>query len=175
MDSNKIKVIIIAIFSVFAALYLGITAATAQLETAVWVLGTLVLVITISMGQRIWMLLPLMAALDISLRLPGQPTTLLIAQLIVIGMSIILLLMRRLPYRFNFTELEFLMLLVIAFVFQAYLRNPVGFSVFGTETVGGRPYIIFFCHALSHSWSQDSGFLLISSSRSFAFPLSEVC
>ena len=142
-DSSKLKTVIVAILAVFAALYLGITAATSQLETAAWVLGAASIVIAISMGQRIWMLIPLMGTLSITFRIPGQPSTLLVAQIAVIGMSIILLLMRRLPFRLKFTELEFLMLLLIAFVLQAYLRNPVGISLFGGDTVGGKPYVLF--------------------------------
>ena len=142
-DSSKLKTVVVAILALFAALYLGITAATAQRETAAWVLGAASIVIAIWMGQRIWMLLPLMGALDISLRIPGQPSTLLVAQFAVIGMSVILLLMRKLPFQLKFTELEFLMFLIIAFVAQAYLRNPVGISLFGSDNVGGKPYFIF--------------------------------
>jgi hypothetical protein len=149
MDSSKIKAIIVVVIALFVALYLGVSAATAQTETIAWVLGILAVVICLAMGRRIWMLLPFMGALELTFRVPGQPSTMLMAQAAVVGMCALLLLMRRLPFRLRITELEILMVLVIGFVVQAYLRNPVGFSVFGTETVGGKPYIIFIITSIT--------------------------
>jgi hypothetical protein len=143
MDSSKIKVIAIAILAVFVAIYLGISAATAQLETFGWVLGSLTFVTCLALDRRIWLLIPFMAALEISLRLPGMPSSLLLAQVLVLGFSSILFLMRKLPFVVRFSELEILMLVLIVMVVQAYLRNPVGTSLIGTDTVGGKTYILF--------------------------------
>ena len=38
-DASKLKAIIVAILATFAALYLGIAAATAQIEAIAWVAG----------------------------------------------------------------------------------------------------------------------------------------
>lgn len=143
-DSSKLKLIIVAVLALFAALYLGIAAATAQFETIAWVLGGVTLCVCLLLGRRIWLLIPFMGALNIGLRIPGQPTTLLLAQALVIGFCAILFLMRRLPYRFHLTELEFLGLIFTLFIAQVYMRNPVGVLVFGGDTVGGRGYILFF-------------------------------
>ncbi len=37
------------------------------------------------MGRKIWLLIPLMGALELSVRLPGQPSSILIAQVLVIS------------------------------------------------------------------------------------------
>lgn len=143
MDSSKIKAIIVAILATFAALYLGITAATAQVETVFWVVGTTGFVICIMMGRRIWLLLPFMSALSLKLPLPGNFTTGLIAQGLVVGFCTLLFLTRRLPTRFKFTELELWGILICLLVAQAYMRNPVGLNIFGSSSVGGKPYAIF--------------------------------
>lgn len=142
-DSSKLKAIVVSILALFAALYLGISAATAQFETIAWVLGGVTLMVCLLLGRKIWLLIPFMGALDIGLRIPGQPNTLLLAQALVIGFSTLLFLMRRLPYRLQWTELEFWILILTAFIVQVYLRNPVSVNLFGGSTVGGRGYILY--------------------------------
>lgn len=143
MDSNKIKAVVIVILALFAALYLGISAATAQLETVAWVLGVMTISICVFLGRRIWLLIPFLGAIDISLRIPGQPNTLLLAQVLVIGFSVLLLSVRKLKFHPRFTEIEFFMLLFGLLALQAYLRNPVGLNIFGGSSVGGKFYFTF--------------------------------
>lgn len=143
MDSTKIKAIIVAVLATFSALYLGITAATAQLEAIAWVTGAVGLIVCLLLGRNIWLLIPFTAALNLTFRVPGQPTALLIGQGLFLGFSVLFLLMRKLPFRLHFTELEWWMVIVTAFVVQVYFRNPVGLNIFGGESVGGRPYAIY--------------------------------
>ena len=143
MDSNKIKAILVAIFAIFIALYLGISAATAQMETIAWVLGGGTLVVCLFLGRRIWLLIPFLGSIELSLRLPGAPSTLLIAQLLVLGFSVLLMMMRKLPFRLHLTELEWWLVILTLMILQAYLRNPVGLNILGGGSVGGRPYAIF--------------------------------
>ncbi len=147
MDSQKLKAIIFFILALFASLYLGISSATAQLETALWVIGGLGLITCVLLGKRIWMLLPLMGTLNLSLMIPGQPSTFLVAQVLFLGFCVLLFLMRKLPFRPAFTELGFWALLLSLCVLQTYIRNPVGLNIFGGESVGARPYAVF-CAAL---------------------------
>ncbi len=142
MDSSKIKALIIVVLSLFAALYMGISAATAQLETVAWVAGGSLLVLCIALGRDIWMLIPAALALGLTLMIPGRPTSLLLAQALFIPFCVLLLLMRRLPWRFRFTELDFWMLMLGFCILQVYARNPVSVSLFGGENVGGRPYVL---------------------------------
>jgi hypothetical protein len=149
MDSQKIKVFIISIVALFAALYLGIAAATAQLEAIAWVVGSGVLLTCILLGRNIWMLVPLMGALAMTFRIPGLPNSLLIAQVLLIGFATAMFLMRKLPYQLKISELEIWTLILLAFVVQVYIRNPTSVNLFGGGTVGGRPYIIFAVTLLS--------------------------
>ncbi len=143
MDSSKIKVILIATVAVFVALYLGITAATAQAEAIVWILGSGAVVGCLALGRKIWLLIPFTATLAIQLRIPGQPDSLLVGQILVLGFSTLLLLMRKLPFLLVWTELEVWILVLTLFVVQIYVRNPVGVNLFGGDTVGGKGYALY--------------------------------
>lgn len=143
MDASKIKAILVATLAIFVALYLGISAATAQMETIGWVLGAGTLVICVLLGRRIWLLIPFLGSIELSLRIPGQPTTLLLAQVLVLGFTMLLLLTRKLPFRLHLTELEWWLFILSLVILQAYLRNPVGLNILGGGSVGGRPYAIF--------------------------------
>ena len=143
MDSQKIKAIIIGALAAFAALYLGITAATAQFETIAWVISSAALITCLSLGPRIWLLIPFLGSMQLTLMLPGRPTSMIVAQGLFVGFSILMILIKKLPFRFKFTELEFWIFLLTIMVAQVYLRNPVGLSLFGGGMIGGRAYFLY--------------------------------
>lgn len=143
MDSNKIKAILVFVIATFVAIYLGIAAATAQTEILAWVLGISTLVICLILGTKIWLLIPFMTSLSLTLMIPGTPSTVLVAQGLFIGFSTLLLLTRRLPFSFRFTELEIWIALLTLCVVQVYVRHPAGLNIFGGDTVGGRAYIVY--------------------------------
>ncbi len=143
MDSTKLKAIIIAVLATFVALFLGLNAATAQLQTVMWVTGVSTLIICAMLGTRIWIIIPFSMAMNMSLQLPGQPSTLLIAQALFSGFCCLLFLIRKLPVKFKFTELEFWILLLTLCILQVYIRNPVSLNIIGGESVGAKPYAIF--------------------------------
>lgn len=149
MDSSKLKAIIVGVLATFAALYLGITAATAQFETIAWVIGSFTVVVCIYLGRKIWLLIPFFGAVDLSIRMPSMPTTLLIAQVLVLGFCLLLFLMRKLPIRLGWTELEWWALLLTLFIVQVYMRNPVSVHVIGGDSVGGKPYVLYVIALLS--------------------------
>lgn len=151
MDSNRIKVFAIIAVALFGAIYLGVAAATAQTTAVAWVGGGIVLSVCLAMGRRIWLLLPLMTGLGLFLPLPGNFSSIFLSQALVLGFCTLLFLMRRLPVQSRITELEIWCLLFLVCVIQVYLRNPVGFSIFGGESIGAKPYAYFganFCTAL---------------------------
>lgn len=149
MDSSKIKAALIIIIAAFAALYLGISAATAQLETVAWVMGGLVLATCLFLGRRLWLILPFMNGLGLGLALPGSPTTIILAYLLFLGFSCLLILMRKLPFRVRLTELELWMLLLSLCLLQSYIRHPVSLNILGGSEVGGRPYVLFLLTVIS--------------------------
>lgn len=143
MDTAKIKALIVVIVALFAALYLGIAAATAQFEVVIWIVGGLALTICLALGRRIWLIIPFMTTLGLVLPIPGNFSTEFLAQCATILFLTLLFLMRRLPMAVRFTELEFWCLVMVLFVVQAYARNPVGLNIFGSQTVGAKPYALF--------------------------------
>jgi hypothetical protein len=149
MESSKIKAILLIFLSAIAAIYLGITAATAQIETLIWVFGGLTLVTCLTLGRRVYLILPITASIGLILPLPGNFSSGLIAQGLFIGFSVLLFLVRKLNAKIEISRLEICGLLMLASVLQAYMRNPVGLNVFGTVTVGAKPYIIVFVTMLT--------------------------
>jgi hypothetical protein len=141
--SRSILSAIIYAVILFLAIWLGVSIATDQTETLIYVLGATVLIVCILLGSRIWMILPLAMALNITLKIPGQPTTFLLAQLLFCGFCLMMFLIRRLPLKLKWTELDFWTLLISLCILQVYLRNPVGLNIFGGSSVGGKPYLIF--------------------------------
>lgn len=142
MDTNKIKVILVLVIATFAALYLGVAAATAQFEAVLWVIAGVGISICLALGKKIWLLLPIASSIGLKLPLPGNFSTVFLTQAVIIGFCGLLFLMRRLPMEFRFTELEAWCLLFLMCVAQAYLRNPVGLNIFGADTVGAKPYAV---------------------------------
>ena len=129
--------------AMIAALYLGVSAATAQFEAIAWVVGGVTISVCLLMGRNIWLLIPFFAAFNLQLRLPGQPSLLLMAQLLVIGFSFMLILARKVRLRIQFTELEFWVLMITILLLQVYARNPSGLLIMQTDSVGGKAYFLF--------------------------------
>ncbi|MEK7950820.1 hypothetical protein [Luteolibacter soli] len=140
VESKSIQGVLIVIAITVMAAWLGVAVVTNQTETLLKVAGGTILAISLFLGRRIWLLLVFFMALNIPL-LRGFNTTEL-GQGLFIGFSILLFLLRRLRLKTNFGELEVWMLIMVACILQAYLRNPVGLNVLGGSSVGARPYFV---------------------------------
>jgi hypothetical protein len=145
MDSNKIKLIFIVSLSLFAALYLGVSAATEQMQTVAWTLGGLLLIGLLILGNRVWALVPVFSVLagQISF-LPGYPSPWYAVTPVAAMMLLLRFFMRTKMFSYRFCWMDVLMILQIVVLMQAYMRNPVTLSIFGgdsTTMIGGRPYI----------------------------------
>lgn len=142
-NARSIQGILILVTSTFLAIWLGLSVVTNQMETIIKVLLVIVFVTCLFLDRHIWLLIPFATALGISLRIPGQPDTLLLAQFLVIGFSAFLFLMRKLPFLIRWTELEFWMFVLTLFIAQVYMRNPVSVSLFGGTNIGGKGYFLY--------------------------------
>ena len=138
LQANAIRNGLIIIIAFVGAIWLGITIVTEQTETLIKVSAAVLLITCIFLGRRIWLLLILFTALNVPL-IRGFGTTEL-GQVLFIGFTILVTLMRRQPYRITFGEKEVWMLLLAGCVLQVYLRHPVGLNMFGADSVGARPY-----------------------------------
>lgn len=148
-NARSIQGIIVLILATFAAIWLGISIATDQTETILQVSAVIVFIICLSLGRKVWLLIPFMAALGLQLRIPGQPSSLLLGQAIAFGFSTMMFLMRKLPFKVAITEMEFWMIAISLCVLQVYLRNPVSVNLFGSSMVGGKGYILYIAALVS--------------------------
>jgi hypothetical protein len=145
MDSSKIKVLFIVVIALFFALYLGVSAATAQLEALIWVAGGLFITLCLILGRHVWILIPATLGMRGGINfLPGALEPWHLATATVGGMFLIRIATRQQKIAFKWSGLDTAVFLIAITILQAFVRNPTGLMVFGGETAGGRPYIVFF-------------------------------
>lgn len=147
MDSQKIKAVIIVFVAAIAALYLGVAAATEQAAAIAWVAGGLSIVFVLALGKNVWLLIAAGAVLSGGLNaVPGSPPPWWLAMMATGGIFALRLATRRTnEFTWRWNAMDWVILLHIAMLAQAYVRNPVGLSVFGGSSdgmIGGRPYIV---------------------------------
>jgi len=148
MNSSIFKVIILVVGLVLAVV-MGNLLVTDSLTAFLWIAGVSVVVVTVYLERKIWLLIPFLGSMELALRLPGGPSTMMLAQLWVIGFSLILFLMRKLKWHPRVTELELWVLIISFMVLQVYVRNPVGVNIFGGTSVGGKPYFLYVMNLVS--------------------------
>jgi hypothetical protein len=150
MDSSKLKILAIIVVASFAAIYLGVAAATAQKEAIAWMVGVLGIIFFLALGRNIWVIIPISLALIGNINLiPGSPTPWWMATMAVAAISVMRFLMRKHDLDFRFTWMDFAILLQMLAIGQAFIRNPTGLAFLGGDVVGGRPYVIFVFAALA--------------------------
>jgi hypothetical protein len=149
VDATKAKFIFITTAAACFALYLGIAAATAQLEAIAWVAGISALVFLLALGRHVWALVPVFAVLGGTLSfVPGYPSPWYAVTPIVTLMLLSRFLMRSKNFRFRFCWMDACLLLQIFVLGQAFMRNPTGLAILGnSDVIGGRPYVDY-CMAI---------------------------
>lgn len=141
-NANPLSKLLVLIIGLVLAVLMANLLVTDKLIAFAW-LGVAAFFITgIALGRDIWMVIPAGFALGLMLRIPGQPDTIILAHAMFVGFSSMLFLMRRLPWRYKFTELDFWALILALCIGQVYARNPVSVGLLGGDQVGGRPYVI---------------------------------
>ncbi len=140
LASRSIQGIIVLIFAMFVAIWLGVALVTNQFETILQIGGAGLLIASALLGRRIWLLFILMTSANVVLYRWFGTTE--IGQFMFMGFSLILFMMRKLYFRATFTELHFWALMVILCIVQVYMRHPIGLNIFGSGNVGGRPYVV---------------------------------
>jgi hypothetical protein len=142
MNSNFIQKLIILGITGALAILIGSLLVTDQFNAIIYIALTIVFFTGIALGKNIWLLIPLTAALNITIMIPGKPTIELLGQVMFIGFFIPVFLLRKLVYRPRLTELEVWMICLGACILQVYMRNPIGLNILGGDTIGGRPYML---------------------------------
>jgi hypothetical protein len=144
MDSSKIKLILIVVFAMFFAIYLGVAAAMAQTEAIAWVVGIGALIFVLALAEKVWILIPFGLILQGTVNaLPGSPPVWALGTFVTITIFTLRFAMHKRDFAFKPDMLDFAILLQIIAVGQAYVRNPSGLLIFGGDTAGGKPYLTF--------------------------------
>ena len=143
MNSRNITGIIAIAVTIILALVVGVQLVTAQFETIAISAAVAAMLICVALGRRVWMIIPFSYGLSLTFRVPGQPTTELLAQGLFIGFTVLMFTIRKIDVRFRIGEIELWVIALILMVGQVYFRNPVSVNIFGGDTVGGRSYIEF--------------------------------
>lgn len=139
-NSNSIRAGLVILIAFALAIWLGVSIVTNQGETIIKVGAALLILTCVFLGRKIWLLLIFFTALNVPL-IRGF-STIELGQVLFIGFTFAIVLLRRQPFNFKLGEKEFWMLALAAMVLQTYLRNPVGLNMFGADSVGARPYFV---------------------------------
>ncbi|MCP5536779.1 MAG: hypothetical protein H7A51_11195 [Akkermansiaceae bacterium] len=140
---NQRTIILAVLFVVLLplALLLGQWSATDH-EMAMSVAAGIVILVVIAVMQRsIWLLIPLFYAFRFPLSL--LPGGFALKDVITMGVAVVMVMIwmvKRYEIRLRFSWIEGMILIQYACLAQAFMRNPVGLSILGGDTVGGRPY-----------------------------------
>lgn len=140
INARSIQGIIVIAIGTFLAVWLGLSIVTDQFDTIIQVSIAALLITCAFLGKKVWLLLVFFSALNVML-VRGFGTN-EIGQALFLTFTGIIFMMRRLPLKLSFGELEWWILLLVACVLQTLMRNPVGLNVFGAGSVGGKPYIM---------------------------------
>ena len=144
MDFNKIKAILVLIIALFGAVFLGISAATAQSTALIWVGGGLFLTLCLVLGRHIWILIPATLGMKGGLNfIPGSPAPWHFMTAVVGIFFLLRWLTRVQKIHLRWSGMETVILLVALSILQAFLRNPTGLSVLGGDFAGGKSYFVF--------------------------------
>lgn len=144
MDTSRFKIFGILVVAFVFALYLGVAAATAQLEALAWVVGGGFTVVCLLLGKHVWILIPATLSMRGGINLlPGMIPPWVFMTMVAGGFFVLRVAMRKQTVMFHWTWMETTVLLVGLTILQAMLRNPVGLRVLGGDSAGGKPYFLF--------------------------------
>lgn len=144
MDSSRIKALFALLIGIPVAIWLGVSIAQDQAETVLWITGAAFLFLCLALGRHVWILIPATMGLSGALNfIPATPYPWILMTAVVGGFTLLRIASRRQLPKFTWTGMETGVVLVALTIAQAFLRNPTGFAVLGSELAGGKPYFVY--------------------------------
>lgn len=133
---------VVGIIAVFGAIALGQRVASGNYKPIIglFVVGASTLV-ALSLGRRYWLLIPLLYPFVGSIGLMPLPFS--YSELGIIGASgmfVMYLCLHKQDLGFKMNWLDGLLIINLLFLLQAYVRNPAGILLVGSEIIGSRQY-----------------------------------
>ena len=141
VESNAIAKIFALVVSLLLAVLVGSLLVTDQYVALACVGGAALLGFCFWMGRDIWLLIPFSTL--ITLKFPWLPGAMPLSQVctvVVVAWILLLLAMRKVRLQFKITGIEIAALILLLSILQAYIRNPVGLDILGSQVVGARAY-----------------------------------
>lgn len=143
MNQRAIINVTVVGLALIMAVFLGQWVVTAPKEVGIGFAGVIAIITFFVLKRDIWMLIPAMSILSISFPwIPGNFSPGELACLYVIAGTCVLIVGRMITFRIEFTALEWVGLLVILTIAQAFVRNPTGLRMLQSDYVGGRAYFV---------------------------------
>jgi len=125
------------------ALGCGLMIGQGDSKTALMIVAAFIVIgFLLVVQQRIWMIIPATAMLGA--KITALPVPFSIANLgilLAFGMYLILKALKIVRLKPKNGIVEVWMFIVLTYVATVYVRNPVGVEAFGSDRVGGRPYV----------------------------------
>ncbi len=154
MFAQTAKIIMGALCILVLALLLGSSASEGK-ETPLMLLGGIaVLASIVALGKKVWWLLLLFPAIAIPIPGLGFLPKSAVAMMIVLPSMLALGAMGKFKFTWHWLPLmDLLMVLLLALLVQAYVRNPADIAMFSgldTEYIGGKEYVLFIFSFLSY-------------------------
>ncbi|MEO1858114.1 MAG: hypothetical protein ABGY95_12230 [Rubritalea sp.] len=145
MNTRLVGLFVIILFTIPAAILIGSWTATDPMMAAAALIGLVAMGALLALGKNIWMLIP--AFYPFSEALVGAPLGFALRDIITIYVLVGLVMLwvvKRYKLGLQFSVKEGSLLAVYALLVFAFIRNPIGFAVFGSAKIGARPYIECF-------------------------------
>jgi len=142
--NNKLTYIIVLALGLLIAVFLGTMIPNSSIEVIAGILATIFAILCYALKGKVWMLIPITTVLLGSLRVvPGSFTPWVIMVFAVIAFLALRAILGVKELDFRMSGFEWCLLLQFLILGQAYARNPTGFAIFGSASIGGRDYIIY--------------------------------
>lgn len=158
VNSNALVLIGTMIIGVLGALLLGRSIGAGSFQLPGLIMGAMVgVAIVLSLGKHYWMIIPLATPFTGSIgliRIPFSYSEL--GAIATIGLFLLYLAMHKQHFGMEIRLIDWLLVINLLILLQAYLRNPAGMLFANAEIIGARAYftvlVSVFCYIiLAHS------------------------
>lgn len=139
--NKNITTIAVLVVGLIIAIILGTVLPTAQIEVIAITVGSVFIISCFALKEKVWLLIPATLAMTGSIPfVPGNPWIWQIMTISVAGVLVLRYIMGVRDFSYKIQLLDVMIALQFIALAQAYLRNPIGMSFFGSDMIGAKPY-----------------------------------
>jgi hypothetical protein len=141
--SNALVTWAVTIGGLLLSLYVGkqIAGENFKFLAMIFAIG-FAMVVALSLGKYYWILIPVLGSLTGSISLLPIPFSYAeLGTIAAVGLFVVHIALKKTTLGFETNILDLLLILNLAWLTVAYIRNPIGFRFTGGDTMGGREYV----------------------------------